>query len=312
MQLSRLDIIKHKGLSSTAKLVYLCLAEGVAPSPSLLAKHLGICRQSAAKALKELTCVKEINNQLEGDVKEVNVDMLRKLTHVNIINTSRDEDVNKINIGASDVKKVNIPPKHFSTAYNVLDISLKDNINTKEQNITKELSTADVNNILAFKETEVSKEKEVLKENLTKEKVKEKEKAGHVSSLCFEVVRYLNERLATNYRPAALGTCKLVAARENEGFGLDDFKAVIDTKAADWLHDDRMRLFLRPETLFSNKFEGYLNQARLPKPRVRGSPKTQGNWALLEELFIKYDEEERLENEQKRQEAVRGNTGRDS
>ena len=73
-----------------------------------------------------------------------------------------------------------------------------------------------------------------------------------------------------------------------------------------------MRLFLRPETLFSNKFEGYLNQARLPKPRVRGSPKTQGNWALLEELFVKYDEEERLENEQKRQEAVRGNTGRDS
>ena len=35
--------------------------------------------------------------------------------------------------------------------------------------------------------------------------------------------------------------------------------AVIDKKCAEWLHDPKMRAYLRPETLFGAKFEGYLN-----------------------------------------------------
>ena len=40
---------------------------------------------------------------------------------------------------------------------------------------------------------------------------------------------------------------------------VDDFKKVIDTKAAEWLGTD-MEKFLRPQTLFGSKFESYLNQ----------------------------------------------------
>ena len=38
-----------------------------------------------------------------------------------------------------------------------------------------------------------------------------------------------------------------------------DFYRVIDIKSSQWLDNDMCK-FLRPETLFSNKFEGYLNE----------------------------------------------------
>ena len=56
-------------------------------------------------------------------------------------------------------------------------------------------------------------------------------------------------------------------ARLKEGYSVEDFKKVIDIKVAEWLNDENMSKFLRPETLFSNKFEGYLNQK--PKQEVK-------------------------------------------
>ena len=35
---------------------------------------------------------------------------------------------------------------------------------------------------------------------------------------------------------------------------------MIDVKASQWLNDSKMSNFLRPETLFGSKFEGYLNE----------------------------------------------------
>ena len=41
-----------------------------------------------------------------------------------------------------------------------------------------------------------------------------------------------------------------------------DFKHVIDVKNAEWKDDEKMRHYLRPETLFGGKFESYLNQEK--------------------------------------------------
>lgn len=76
-----------------------------------------------------------------------------------------------------------------------------------------------------------------------------------------EILDYLNEVCGTHYRIGEK-TKSLIRARLNEGFELNDFKAVIDTKAAEWLKDPKMAKFLRPETLFGTKFEGYLNQPK--------------------------------------------------
>lgn len=77
-----------------------------------------------------------------------------------------------------------------------------------------------------------------------------------------EVIDYLNEKASTQYRESSKKTQTLIKARLNENFTVDDFKTVIDKKAADWLNDEKWSKFLRPETLFGNKFEGYLNEKR--------------------------------------------------
>ena len=75
-----------------------------------------------------------------------------------------------------------------------------------------------------------------------------------------EIVDYLNKKTSQRYRASSQKTRRLIKARFNEGFSLDDFKHVIDTKTADWLKDEKMSRYLRPETLFGTKFENYLNE----------------------------------------------------
>ena len=73
------------------------------------------------------------------------------------------------------------------------------------------------------------------------------------------VVDYLNKKTGKKFRKTSAKTKSLVNARLNEGFDEEDFYKVIDIKSKQWLHTD-MEKYLRPETLFSNKFEGYLNE----------------------------------------------------
>ena len=73
-----------------------------------------------------------------------------------------------------------------------------------------------------------------------------------------EIVDYLNSAIGTQYRAETATTKKHIDARLNEGFTVDDFKTVIDKKAAEWLGTE-MEKYLRPETLFGTKFESYLN-----------------------------------------------------
>lgn len=74
-----------------------------------------------------------------------------------------------------------------------------------------------------------------------------------------QVIEYLNNKTGKHYKHTTNKTQTVIKARCNESFTEDDFKKVIDNKVAEWKGTD-MEKFLRPETLFGNKFEGYLNQ----------------------------------------------------
>ena len=74
-----------------------------------------------------------------------------------------------------------------------------------------------------------------------------------------EIVDYLNKKAGTRYKHSSEDTRKHIRARVNDGYTLDDFKAVIDRKTAEWKGTE-FEKFLRPSTLFGSKFEGYLNQ----------------------------------------------------
>lgn len=49
------------------------------------------------------------------------------------------------------------------------------------------------------------------------------------------------------------------------GYSPDDVALVCRSKAAEWARDAQMQRYLRPQTLFGGKFEGYLNAAKAEK-----------------------------------------------
>lgn len=79
-----------------------------------------------------------------------------------------------------------------------------------------------------------------------------------------EIILHLNTRAGTNYQASTKKTQSCIHARIKEGFTIDDFKTVIDKKCAEWIGTEYEK-YLRPETLFGTKFEGYLNARIIQK-----------------------------------------------
>jgi hypothetical protein len=74
-----------------------------------------------------------------------------------------------------------------------------------------------------------------------------------------EIIDYLNEKADTKFKASSQATQKLIRSRMKDGYGLDDFKHVIDVKVAEWYGTDYAK-YLRPKTLFGTNFENYVNQ----------------------------------------------------
>ncbi len=113
----------------------------------------------------------------------------------------------------------------------------------------------------------------LLNTNLTNEKLTKEEhinnsraKPDSIADEVKTIVGYLNEKTKSTYRTTTRETKRLIKARLNEGFIVDDFKTVIDKKTAVWFNDTKMKNYLRPTTLFGPKFEEYLNE------KVKGVP----------------------------------------
>ena len=75
-----------------------------------------------------------------------------------------------------------------------------------------------------------------------------------------DIIDYINKVLKTNYKYNSKVTNKHINARLEEGFSVDDFYLVIEKKARQWKDNSKMAPYLRPITLFSTKFESYLNE----------------------------------------------------
>ena len=80
-----------------------------------------------------------------------------------------------------------------------------------------------------------------------------------------EIIDYLNEKLGTKYKPGSKCSQRHIVARLKEGYSVEDFRKVIDKKCAQWMGSS-MAKYLRPETLFGSKFEGYLNEQTYSQP----------------------------------------------
>lgn len=111
--------------------------------------------------------------------------------------------------------------------------------------------------------------------DIDKEEDKDKDKDNNICVPYKEIITYLNEKTGKKLRWDVKSNQKEIKARFNEGYTLDDFKAVIDKKYHEWGRKPTkeelqrgvkdMRIYLRPKTLFGSNFDVYLNQEQTEK-----------------------------------------------
>jgi uncharacterized phage protein (TIGR02220 family) len=101
-----------------------------------------------------------------------------------------------------------------------------------------------------------------LERELELKKEQDKEKESEVEKIPYlEIIDYLNSKSGSHYRNTD-STRRLIHARISEGFTKEDFFTVIDNKVSSWTGTD-FEKFIRPQTLFSPKFESYLNEKQI-------------------------------------------------
>lgn len=74
------------------------------------------------------------------------------------------------------------------------------------------------------------------------------------------VIDYLNKKTNKNFRATTKKTQTLIKGLLKNNYTVEDIKKVIDIKVKQWGKDKKMKIYLRPETLFGSKFEAYLNE----------------------------------------------------
>jgi uncharacterized phage protein (TIGR02220 family) len=75
------------------------------------------------------------------------------------------------------------------------------------------------------------------------------------------VIEYLSHKTSGNFESNYPYTIELIQKLIDAGYHLEDFKYVIDVKYKEW-KGTKFEIYLRPSTLFGNKFESYLNAKR--------------------------------------------------
>lgn len=75
--------------------------------------------------------------------------------------------------------------------------------------------------------------------------------------LSFDLIQYLNEKTGSDYK-ADRQNAERVQALLDSGYSPEQMRSVIDKKCAEWMGDGKMRSYLRPSTLFGDKFDEYL------------------------------------------------------
>lgn len=160
------------------------------------------------------------------------------------------------------LKKANgAPTVHYKLDYN----KLVDSILTKCQNpslqnvgIHSDKTSESLTEITTENTTEIT----TLKDNMSSD---QKERSKDCTPYG-EIIEYLNQMAKKNFNYKAESHRKLIRARCNEGYTVENFKTVIDNKVSQWLGQfDRdgksLEQYLRPSTLFSQKhFDNYLNE----------------------------------------------------
>ena len=86
---------------------------------------------------------------------------------------------------------------------------------------------------------------------------KDKESVPDASSLSSFLIDHLNEKTGSNYTTSE-AVIRQIDSLLASGYTENQMRTVIDKKCAEWMGDEKMRGYLRPSTLFGEKFGEYL------------------------------------------------------
>lgn len=73
-----------------------------------------------------------------------------------------------------------------------------------------------------------------------------------------EIINYLNKKAGTHYKANTKAYQDIINAKLAEGYKVEDFKEVINNKALEWQNTPAWK-YMRPSTLFKDKFDEYLH-----------------------------------------------------
>lgn len=221
----------------------------------------GIDKIKRTKAiLKEHGLINIVQRRKDGKIEGWYIEVAYLVTQ---------KKIDDIKIKVEEINNTLNPPLEPST--------IPKSNNTQNQQV--ENSTNGEEEINALKEVikSLKKEIKILKENsinaLKEENTKE---VAVVEKINYEkIVNRLNELSGASYWHDSKNTRSLIKARFNEGFTENDFMIVIEKMCYLWNKEPKkgekdMRLYLRPSTLFGNKFEQYLNMNVQPKEITTG------------------------------------------
>lgn len=76
--------------------------------------------------------------------------------------------------------------------------------------------------------------------------------------LSFDLIQYLNDKTGSSYKADKTNAVR-VQSLLDAGYTPLDLRTVIDKKCTEWMNDEKMRPYLRPSTLFGDKFGEYLS-----------------------------------------------------
>jgi len=142
-------------------------------------------------------------------------------------------------------------------------------------------------------------------------------KKASPSDAVITILEDLNKRIKSKKGFSPLAQCNqnLIKARMSEGFTVENFITVNEKKVKQWLHDPEMSKYLRPATLYGNKFDGYLNEVVCDLPATNSNSLNKNKFQSADERRIennkKIFEESLVEvkNERNRQEEEGGDSG---
>lgn len=75
--------------------------------------------------------------------------------------------------------------------------------------------------------------------------------------LSYDLIQYLNEKTGSDYKADKANAVRVQTLLDS-GYTPLQLRTVVDKKCAEWFGDEKMRPYLRPSTLFGDKFGEYL------------------------------------------------------